>query len=412
MTICFDLRIAGFADLSSLHQSLAIQLEQFWTTLKESLTGYDELQKQALAFKHARLAVERRITSGGAEVRTSDIAHLLELFQSALLRYLDMKPKEPENEHGLQREDVDSDESVRKMDSTELGDRKIPVLFIDEAHRLPSLIKDDETMKVLLDACLVLTKQDRLCSVFMATSSPFFFQWLRQLNVLQHARVLSVGDCTREETERYFRERLLPELPMHLQRELDFDEIFDVLGGKLAHWQDFVQDFEHADGDLDVRGSSHYAQAYALVRLHLIHASPGENAHVEGGTGFSIYSPLPTTDGAPPTEASALRADVLLQVLRALRGNGYTLSYFDACEKFGVGAVDAVVHGKLCELRWTPTVSAEDPPSFAERKVDLRRRGNHHRPVLMPMTPVVGAAIHDVLAELDARVERDAQPRR
>ena len=78
---------------------------------------------------------------------------------------------------------------------------------------MPALISAaDETMKVLLDACLVLTKQDRLAHVVMATSSSHFFQWLRQLNVLQHARVLSIGDCTRDETERFFHERLLPQL--------------------------------------------------------------------------------------------------------------------------------------------------------------------------------------------------------
>lgn len=32
--------------------------------------------KHALAFKHARLAVNRRLENGGAEVKTSDIAHL------------------------------------------------------------------------------------------------------------------------------------------------------------------------------------------------------------------------------------------------------------------------------------------------------------------------------------------------
>lgn len=37
---------------------------------------------------------------------------------------------------------------------------------------------------------------------------------------------------------------------MHLQSKLDFDETFDVLGGKLAQWQDFALDFANADGAL------------------------------------------------------------------------------------------------------------------------------------------------------------------
>ena len=44
-------------------------------------------------------------------------------------------------------------------------------------------------MKCLLDAMLVLTKQDRLCHVIHATSDPFYHTWLRQLNVMQHCKV-------------------------------------------------------------------------------------------------------------------------------------------------------------------------------------------------------------------------------
>ena len=44
-------------------------------------------------------------------------------------------------------------------------------------------------MKCLLDAMLVITKQDRLCHVIHATSDPFYQTWLRQLNVMQHCKV-------------------------------------------------------------------------------------------------------------------------------------------------------------------------------------------------------------------------------
>lgn len=53
----------------------------------------------------------------------------------------------------------------------------------------PSLIRSTATMKCLLDAMLVLTKQDRLCHVIHATSDPFYQTWLRQLNVMQHCKV-------------------------------------------------------------------------------------------------------------------------------------------------------------------------------------------------------------------------------
>lgn len=44
-------------------------------------------------------------------------------------------------------------------------------------------------MKCLLDSMLALTKQDRLCHIIHATSDPFYYTWLRQLNVIQHCKV-------------------------------------------------------------------------------------------------------------------------------------------------------------------------------------------------------------------------------
>ncbi|KAF9444580.1 hypothetical protein P691DRAFT_786502 [Macrolepiota fuliginosa MF-IS2] len=89
-------------------------------------------------------------------------------------------------------------------DGKENGRRK--VIFFDEAHKLPSLIQSTDTMKYLLDSMLVLTKQDRLCHVIHATSDPFYQTWLGQLNVMQHCRIITVGDCTKAETRAFFRD--------------------------------------------------------------------------------------------------------------------------------------------------------------------------------------------------------------
>lgn len=40
-------------------------------------------------------------------------------------------------------------------------EKLVPVIFFDEAHRLPLLIRDRKAMKCILDAMLVLTKQVR-----------------------------------------------------------------------------------------------------------------------------------------------------------------------------------------------------------------------------------------------------------
>lgn len=81
--IHFDLRLAGFADLSSLYFSLAQQMEGYFATLPELMGeewGWGVFTLESYAFKHFRLAVEKRIQEGGS-VKTADIARLLELFQ-------------------------------------------------------------------------------------------------------------------------------------------------------------------------------------------------------------------------------------------------------------------------------------------------------------------------------------------
>lgn len=87
-------------------------------------------------------------------------------------------------------------------------------------------------------------------------------QWLRQFNVLQHCSILTVGDCDKHEAKRYFEEHLLQEVPEELRGRLNFEEMYEVFGGKvrysrgsiiwvmtdsrtpkLAHLQAFVGDF-------------------------------------------------------------------------------------------------------------------------------------------------------------------------
>lgn len=98
-------------------------------------------------------------------------------------------------------------------------------------------------MKCLLDSMLVLTKQDRLCHVVHAASDPFYQNWLRQLNIVQHCKLVTFDDCSRSETRTYFLERVLPRVPEALQPTLSFDVLYEAFGGKLAHWQDYINEY-------------------------------------------------------------------------------------------------------------------------------------------------------------------------
>ncbi|GEM10776.1 zinc finger, RING-type protein [Rhodotorula toruloides] len=460
----FDLRIAGFADLASLHSSLSAQLESYFEAIPELMGGkkwgWHEFAKEALAFKYEKQEVAKRVENGG-EVKTSDIAHLLELFQSALLSYWNFKPELPgepkDNEEkdskerkaagaripgapdstaqafrrggvpepkgksagddlmsarSVPEEDqkraeaVEEDEATEKKDEEQPPPRRIPVFFLDEAHKLPALISSTDAMKAFLDAVLVLTKQDRLCHVLHATSDSFYLHWLRQLNVMQHACILSVGDAAKDEARRYFNEALLPHIPDKLKSKISFDAVYTVFGGKLAHLSDYVNEFVNSDGVVTPLRSSHFLQAHSLLNLHLIHSAPTSPGDEDSPSqGFQIYSSLrsasphasPSPFGNADSGSDFLSSDLLHVMQRLQPGQERALPYFPLCRKLGAKAVDGMVRGRILELRWNATITEEGDPLTAEEREKLR--GSY--PLVVPTTPVVRRAMAAVLQEYE-----------
>ncbi|KAJ7151410.1 hypothetical protein C8R43DRAFT_1127689 [Mycena crocata] len=405
----FDLRIAGFADLASLYTSLSQQMEQYFEEIGKE-AGYEEFEKEAWGFKHDRINVERRMAEAPQgshirNVRTSDVARLMELFQSSLLKYREFEPPEDAENSKLtpppptkptrsifHREKGKSKAAPLVPPETESPEKKppakkIPVIFFDEAHRLPALIQSMETMKCMLDSMLVLTKQDRLCHVIHATSDPFYQTWLRQLNVMQHCKIITVGDCSKAETRAFFNERILPRVPHRLRARLSFEQLYDAFGGKLAHWHDYCTDYVNSNGTLEIKQSSHFLQAHSLLNLHIIHSSQSSAAGPEdnngqvvsnpdalnpglGPAGFKIYSPITNPHGPSPEDRSTamtagyysaeFSAMELLKVMgRLAQHNVQYLPYFPLCRELGVRAVDGMVKGRVLDLRWTEPVTDE-----------------------------------------------------
>ncbi|KAF9485627.1 hypothetical protein BDN70DRAFT_870925 [Pholiota conissans] len=457
----FDLRIAGFADLSSLYTSLSHQMEQYFEEMAKNMEGYEAFEKEAWSFKHDRLNVERRFSDSSKgdtrmqTVKTSDVARLMELFQSSLLKYWEFQPDLPDSESDtsvsgshrrreastdtqnsnktrVERASQDSGTKSRwgfkswgkkrgnqngtatarssqqansdtmaaeneKKKEKEKPAKKMPVIFFDEAHKLPALIQSTETMKCLLDSMLVLTKQDRLCHVIHATSDPFYQTWLRQFNVMQHCKIITIGDCSKAETRKFFRERVLPRVPERIRAGLVFEQLYDAFGGKIAHWHDYVTDYVSSNGTLDVKQSSHFLQAHSLLNLHIIHSSqaltgtsqvgegeapprPTNNSTADtlhpglGPAGFKIYSPLtfpfgpqsPSSNSGDaqssmgingPPEFSAME---LLKVMsRFARPETQYIPYFHLCRELGVRTVDGMIKGRVLDLRWTEPVTKE-----------------------------------------------------
>lgn len=441
----FDLRIPGFADITSLYMSMSQQMERYFDEISKAAPGYEEFQKEGLEFKHDRLNVERRLNdspvgSSGSQVRTSDIARLMELFQSSLLKYSEFEPPEQPPENGKRKKDSDVSSDRTKLNSSspspshksrwifkrkgkkqcegqqnhELSPlianctarekehekplKRIPVVFFDEAHKLPALIQSSDAMKCLLDSMLVLTKQDRLCHVIHATSDPFYQAWLRQLNVMQHCKIITVGDCTKAETRTFFVEKLLPRVPENIRASLSFDSLYDAFGGKLAHWHDYVNDYVNAGGNFEIKQSSHFLQAHAVLNLHIIHSSQATTVSSSGQdpttpstpaarprssgpdalhanlgpAGFKSYPPVRNSLRDPGSVSEEYSADFsamqLLKVMSKLSQVGTNhLPYFLLCRELGVRAVDGMVKGRVLNLHWTDPVTHEgESPARSE----------------------------------------------
>lgn len=51
---------------------------------------------------------------------------------------------------------------------------------------------------------------------------------------MQHCKIVSIGDCSKVEAREYYTD-LLRHVPDELKKDLSFEEVYRVFGGKLAH---------------------------------------------------------------------------------------------------------------------------------------------------------------------------------
>lgn len=136
----FDLRIAGFADLSSLYFSLCEQIESYFEAIPGLMGegwGYECFHQQSWAFKHDRIDIQKRVDNGG-EVKTSDIAHLMELLQGGLVRYWEFDPllaaveeSKGKERDGREKKKAKVEIKGHKLDPTELSMRGAPADLVE-----------------------------------------------------------------------------------------------------------------------------------------------------------------------------------------------------------------------------------------------------------------------------------------
>lgn len=406
--IKFDLRISGFADLRTLYLSLCEQFERFFQEMHD-----EEMNKNMLTFKHLKLdLLEKEKPNNGVpgyQVTVADLASLMESLQSCLLKYWEYQPEDNQGEGAMESGENGQPKDgleVRQVDAIQPSEKKStkdpqsvaedqnqpfkkrPIVFLmDEAHKLPALVDDPFSLKVFLDTLLVLTKQDRLCHVIFSTSDSFFHHFLRKMNVGHHSQIITIGDSPKEETLSYFLEQVMPSLPPGLQSKLNFEDLYDAFGGKLAHINDYVSSWANNQGDMGIYESAIFVQAYTLLQFHLTRPE------------FETYSPLSTATASPTSSSrdddqAKFSPKDLIYVMKKMTTHPYSQPYFGLCRDVGTDAVDSLIQTRILELRWTKSVSPED--DAAER---VWNEGGVGRPVVMPMTRIVRRAMEVVLKE-------------
>lgn len=385
--------------------------------------GNEEMDNQTLTFKHLLIELAEKEKEPSYAVGVADIASLMETLQSCLLKYWEYDASDVEDaEHTKTKEDGKDVPKERSVDTTpeqethdlkesETEDKdgrgkerrkqtfkKKPIVFLmDEAHKLPALVSDELSLKVFLDTLLVLTKQDRLCHVLLSTSDAFFQHFLRGMNVGHHAQIMTIGDCSKEETYAYFMDRLVETVPADLRDEVDFEELYAAFGGKLSHLSDYLSAWINLHGRLTPYESAIFIQAYTLLSFHLTHKD------------FETFSPLSTAtaprDGGSEDETRFSRENLLF-VMRKLIQEPYSLPYFDLCRDIGTAQADAMIKTRILDLRWTKTVTPEQ--DGIERHWS---RDGIERPIVLPMTRIVRRAMEVVLKEEDEHGRKTPQPK-
>jgi len=367
----------------------------------------EEMDKLAITFKHLALEIEEKDRANlENKVTVADLADLMETLQSCLLKYweydpkanLEAKKKDAEGNEKKVTNEVKpqsrkagfGENDIQEGEEVELFKKRPIVFFVDEAHKLPALIDDQLSLKVFLDTLLVLTKQDRLCHVILSTSDSFFQHFLRSMNVGHHSQIMTVGDCTKEETRQYFQDEIVPTVPAELKSKVDFEEVYAAFGGKLSHISDYMSVWINKSGeDMTPLKSAIFTQAYTLLQFHLTHES------------FDTYSPLSTaTAWANAEDQTQFTRKDLIHVMRKLVEPPYSLLYFDLCRKIGTAQTDAMIKTRVLDLRWTRTISPEQ--DWIER---VWSEDGIERPIVLPMTRIVRRAMEVSLKEEDKMTE-------
>lgn len=254
------------------------------------------------------------------------------------------------------------------------SENRSPILFIDQANRLKSLMAEErgaEALSNLLGWFVKNTKQDHRFHVVLGASDSFSPLWLAdQVRPSRFTNYL-VGPLSREEAEVFWREKVLVGADrLGALLPPSFEDAYEACGGSIYLLKRYFSEYYQSQGELKpLEFSTVGAERDLLVRALW---------------GYKFSSGPTLLEDAPWSR------DQFLTVIRMIvEAEGNFVVYENLCYIVGKEVVDALIGANILHLRMTSSYSHDIP--------------YYNRPILTAANPSKLLAMKEIVKE----VERD-----
>ena len=133
-----------------------------------------------------------------------------------------------------------------------------PILFIDEANRLRTLLDDrkgDTVLNDFFEWIVHNTKQMHQFHVIMASSDSFFHRWIAQYIDSAYFRNFVIGHLCKEEARRYWEEEVVKD-----GKPLAFEDVYNICGGCMHLMGETYRIYNATGGVVKPYGMSYISQ--------------------------------------------------------------------------------------------------------------------------------------------------------
>ena len=250
-----------------------------------------------------------------------------------------------------------------------------PILFIDEASRMRTLLKDKhghDALANMFEWFVRNTKQHHRFHVVLGSSDSFFHLWVQKYIGASRFTSYVIGDLSKDEAERFWNEKIISQFkqfPSDLPLP-HFTDAYAVCGGNMFLLEKYFEQYlQKADGIFENR------EFFLLgaERSKLINALFGNKDH-------AIFS---------HNQPNWTREQLVTVMKKLVNSKEGFLAYEDLCKEIGLSVVDSLIDSNLLHLRPSPNFAYDLPKHHASKSI------------LTAETPSSLVAMKEVLSDIE-----------